>query len=111
MRVDVRRRDDVVIVDLEGRLVAGVGDELLREVLDELLGEGWNKILLNLEGVTLMDSSGIGEVVAGWKLARRVGGQLKLLRPGERVEQTLKLTQILPLVEVFADEERAVASF
>ncbi len=107
----MRRRDDVVIVDLEGRLVAGVGDELLREVLDELLGEGWNKILLNLEGVTLMDSSGIGEVVAGWKLARRVGGQLKLLRPGERVERTLKLTQILPLVEVFADEDRAVASF
>lgn len=111
MRVDVRRRDDVVIVDLEGRLVAGVGDELLKEVVDELLGEGWSKVLLNLAKVSVMDSTGIGEVVASWKLTRNVGGRLKLLRPSERVEKTLTLTRILPLVEVFTDEDEAVASF
>ena len=56
MKVDVRHFDDVIIVDLEGRLVGGVGDELLRDVVNELLAEGWKKIVLNLKAVTVLDS-------------------------------------------------------
>ena len=66
MKVDVRHVEDVIIVDLEGRLVMGVGDELLREVMNELIAEDWKKILLNLRKVTIIDSSGIGEVVSSW---------------------------------------------
>jgi anti-sigma B factor antagonist len=111
MKVDVRHVDDVIIVDLEGRLVMGVGDELLRDVMNELIAEGWKKILLNLREITIVDSSGIGEVVSGWKLARRFGSSVKLLRPAPQIERTLKLTQLLPLLEVFDDEDAAVASF
>jgi len=111
MKVDVRHADDVIIVDLEGRLVMGVGDELLRDVVNELIAEDWKKILLNLRKVTIIDSSGIGEVVSGWKLARRFGATVKLLRPAPQVERTLKLTQLLPLLEVYDDETEAVRSF
>ena len=111
MKVDVRHVDDVIIVDLEGRLVMGVGDELLREVMNEVVAEDWKKIVLNLRHVSIMDSSGIGEVVSGWKLARRFGASVKLLRPRPQVERTLRLTQLLPLLEVYDDEDRAVASF
>jgi anti-sigma B factor antagonist len=111
MKVDVRHFDDVIIVDLKGRLVMGVGDELLREVTNELLAEDWKKIVLNLEGVTVMDSSGIGEVVSGWKLAQRFGASLKILRPGDRLRHTLHLTQLLPLLEVYENEDEAISSF
>lgn len=111
MKVDVRHVDDVIIVDLEGRLVMGVGDELLRDVMNEIVAEGWTKIVLNLRQVTIMDSSGIGEVVSSWKLAQRFGGGVKLLRPAPSVKRTLKLTQILPLLEVFEEEDDAIASF
>ncbi len=111
MKVDVRHVDDVIIVDLEGRLVMGVGDELLRDVMNAIVAEGWTKIVLNLRQVTIMDSSGIGEVVSSWKLAQRFGGAVKLLRPAPSVKRTLKLTQILPLLEVFEDEDEAIASF
>ena len=111
MKVDVRNADDVIIVDLEGRLVLGVGDELLRDVVNELLAEDWKKILINLRKVTIMDSSGIGEVVASWKLAKRFGASLKLMRPAPQIQRTLRLTQLLPLLEVFESEEEAVASF
>jgi len=111
MKVDVRHVEDVIIVDLEGRLVMGVGDELLRDVMNEIVAEGWTKIVLNLRQVTIMDSSGIGEVVSSWKLAQRFGGGVKLLRPAPSVKRTLKLTQILPLLEVFEDEDEAIASF
>jgi len=58
-----------------------------------------------------MDSSGIGEVVSSWKLAQRFGGTVKLLRPPPSVKRTLLLTQLLPLLEDFDDEDEAVASF
>jgi len=111
MKVDVRHVSDVIIVDLEGRLVMGVGDELLRDVMNELIAEDWKKIVLNLRKVSIMDSTGIGEVVSGWKLARRFGASVKLLRPGPQVKRTLRLTQLLPLLDVFDDETEAVASF
>lgn len=111
MKVDVRHVDNVIIVDLEGRLVMGVGDELLRDVMNQLVAEGWSKIILNLREVSIMDSSGIGEVVSSWKLAQRFGGTVKLLRPAPSVKRTLLLTQLLPLLEVFDDEAEAVASF
>lgn len=111
MKVDVRHVGDIIIVDLDGRLVMGVGDELLRDVMNELIAEDWKKIILNLRQVAIMDSSGIGEVVSGWKLARRFGGAVKLLRPKPQVERTLRITQLLPLLEVYDDESEAVASF
>lgn len=111
MKVDVRNADDVIIVDLDGRLVLGVGDEILRDVVNELLAENWKKIVLNLRKVSIIDSSGIGEVVASWKLAKRFGASLKLMRPAPQIQRTLRLTQLLPLLEVFESEEEAVASF
>jgi anti-sigma B factor antagonist len=111
MKVNVRNANDVIIVDLDGRLVLGVGDEILRDVVNELLAEEWKKIVLNLRKVTIMDSSGIGEVVASWKVAKRFGASLKLMRPAPQVQRTLRLTQILPLLEVYDSEEEAVASF
>lgn len=111
MHADVRHSDDVVIVDLRGDLVAEDGDDLFREIVDELVAEGWRKILLNLARIKRMDSAGVGELVASWKLANEFGASIKLLRPGDRIKHTLHLSQILPLLEVFEDETQAVASF
>jgi anti-sigma B factor antagonist len=111
MHVAVRKSADVVIVDLDGKLTMGLGDQILREAIDELLAEGWKKIVLNLSKVSFMDSAGVGELVASWKLAAEFGASMKLLRPGDRVRYTLHLSQILPLLEVFEDEATAVRSF
>ena len=111
MHVGVRKSGDVVIVDLDGDLVLGDGDVLLREVMDELLGEGWSKILLNLKKVHRMDSSGIGELVAGWKMAAKLGASVHLLRPGDRVKHALHLSQVLPLLRVFEHEHDALEAF
>lgn len=111
MRVDVREAGRVIIVDLRGRLVAGTGDELLRDVINELLAEGWKQILLNLTEVEKIDSNGVGELVAGRKLARRFGSTLRLLVVPGRVHQVLEMGHILPVFRVFDNESEAVASF
>lgn len=111
MHVDVRKAGEVIIVDMAGNLVLGDGEEMLGEVMAEVLAEGWKKIVLNLSKVSRLDSSGIGELVAGWKQARKLGASVKLVRVGDRVKHTLHLSQVLPLLEVYEQEADAVASF
>jgi anti-anti-sigma factor len=111
MHVEVRQSREVVILDLKGRLTAGLGDQILRESIDELLAENRRKILLNLSEVAFLDSAGIGELVAGLKTARRFGADLKLLNVGERVYSTLDMARLLPTFEIFKDEVEAVRSF
>lgn len=111
MHVDVRQVDEVLVVDLEGRLVAGTGEELLRDVMNELLAEGWKKILLNLSNVDRIDSAGIGEVVASSRLALRLGSRVKVLQGAGRVREVLRLSHVLPLLDPYDDEEAALAAF
>ena len=111
MRVDVRQNDDVIIVDLKGRLVSGTGDQLLNEVMNELLAGSWSKILLNLSEVTKIDSAGIGELVASIKLAERFESQVKLLHVRGQIRDILELSQILPLLSIYDSEESALTAF
>jgi len=111
MHVEVRRAGDVVIVDLKGKLTAGLGDQILRDTLDELLAESWRKILLNLSEVSFMDSAGVGELVSGLRRARTEGASLKLLNANERVHSTLYIAKLLPIFEIYSDEKEALGSF
>ena len=111
MNVDLRKEEDVVIVDFDGSLVVGVADEIVSNVVTELLADGYLKILLNLSKVDYVDSSGLGDVVQSYKMAERGGGAIKLLRPQDRVRRTLHLSNLLPLFEVFESEEDALQSF
>ncbi len=111
MHVEIRKAGDVVVVDLKGKLTSGLGDQILRETVDELLGENWKKILLNLSEVSFMDSAGVGELVAGLRTARNLGVSLKLLNTNERVHSTLYIARLLPIFEVFRDEPEALRAF
>ena len=111
MHVEIRKAGDVVIVDMKGKLAAGLGDQILRETIDELLGEQWKKVLLNLSDVTFMDSAGVGELVAGLKTAKRLGASLRLLNANERVHSTLYISRLLPVFELYRDEKEAVSAF
>jgi anti-anti-sigma factor len=111
MHVEVRQTKDVVILDLKGRLTAGLGDQILREAIDELLAEGRRHILLNLSEVAFLDSAGVGELVAGLRTARRFGAELKLLNMGERVYSALDMARLLPTFETYQDETEAIHAF
>lgn len=111
MHVEIRKAGDVVVVDLQGKLTAGLGDQILRDTLKELFAQSWKRILLNLSEVTFMDSAGVGELVAGLKTAKKVGASLKLLNASERVYSTLYIARLLPVFEVYKDEREALERF
>lgn len=111
MNLKIREKKDVVIVDLEGRMVGGASEIALHETMNELVAADHRKILLNLSDVEWIDSSGIGELVASIKLAKRFGGSVKLLRMGDRVRHVLSVSQLLPLLDVYEEEQAAIQAF
>ena len=111
MHIEVRQAKDVMILDLKGRLTAGLGDQILRDAVDELLAEGRRRILLNLSEVSFLDSAGVGELVAGLKTARNLGATLKILNQSARVQQSLYITRLLPVFDIHEDEKAALESF
>jgi anti-sigma B factor antagonist len=94
MVLNARRLDDVVILDLSGRITMGEGTLILRESIQRLLGAGDRKFLLNLTDVDYIDSSGLGELVTSFTTVRNQGGQLKLLNLTRRVQDLLQITHL-----------------
>lgn len=111
MDIAVRKNSDVTIVDFKGRLAVGVSDALLPRVIDEILGEGSKKILLNLSDMDYIDSNGLGELVQAYRESQRRGASLRLLKPQDRVQKTLRLTNLLPIFSVYDSEEEALQAF
>jgi anti-anti-sigma factor len=106
-----RQRDGVTVIDLNGRLVLGEESKMLREELKNLASQGRNKILLNLAGVSYIDSSGLGALIGGFTTVTSQHGQLKLLNLTKSVHDLLQLTKLLTVFEVHTDEAAAVRSF
>jgi anti-sigma B factor antagonist len=111
MKAKVRTVGKVAVMDLSGKITIGEGDVLLREEVNKLLETDWKNILLNLNGVTYMDSAGIGELVACYKRAAESGARLKLLNPSGRVSDLLSLTKLQQVFDIYNDEKDALVSF
>jgi anti-sigma B factor antagonist len=111
MNIETRKKGDVVIVDFQGRLAVGVGEEMLPRLIEQLLNEGTRKILLNLSEMDYIDSNGLGELVQSLKTSKRFGASLRLLKPQDRVKKTLRLTNLLPMFSVYDSESEAIKSF
>ena len=111
MDIEVRTQSQVKIVKLRGKLGLGAAIDKLNATLTDLLNAGDTCFLLDLQEVSLIDSSGIGLLVRYLTTAKQNGGSLKLLNPSKFALQTLKLVRVLNLFEVFEDPEQAVASF
>lgn len=111
MKAKVRQIGTVTVVDLSGKITIGSGDVVLRETVQRLFDEGHKQILLNLSGVSYMDSAGIGELVACHKRASQKNGALKLLNPSGKVYDLLQLTKLDEVFDMHKDEKEALVSF
>jgi anti-sigma B factor antagonist len=111
LEISQREREGIVIVDMAGRLTVGQETGALREAILKLSTEGKNNIVLNLEKVEYIDSTGLGGLVICFTTAKKGGGALKLLNLNRRNVELLVLTKLQTVFEVFNDEQDAVNSF
>src|SRR5512147_1419273 len=111
MHIEERKVGEVVVLDLKGKITLGEGDELLKDKINSLVNQGFNKLLLNLEGVPYIDSAGLGEIVRTYTTVSRQGGSLKLLNLTKRITDLLSITKLLTVFETFDSESDALKSF
>ena len=111
MKIDERAVDGVTILDLQGKMLIGEGDELLRERINQLVENGTERIVLNLAEVPYVDSAGLGEIVRCYTTVSRKNGKLKLLHLTKRIHDLLSITKLLTVFETYDNEADAVRSF
>ena len=111
MKITNREVDQVVILDMTGRIVLGDELETLRGAVQTLLTQGKKKIILNLAEVSYIDSSGVGELVRSFTSVRNQGGELKLLNLTQKVHDVLHVTKLYTVFDIRDDEFKAVKSF
>ncbi|HEX9457855.1 MAG TPA: STAS domain-containing protein [Thermoanaerobaculia bacterium] len=108
MKATTRDVNGIAIIKVDGKITIGAGDQQLRDVI---ANANSNKILLDLSGVTTIDSSGIGELVGSYTTVTNKGGKLKLLHLPAKLNELLHVTQLITVFEVYENEQEALASF
>ena len=113
MALDIleREREGIVILDLSGRLIVGEPVAGLREKIRELVDAGKVNVILNLEKVDYIDSTGLGGLVISFTTVKKSGGALRILNLSKRNVELLVLTKLTTVFELFIDEQDAVNSF
>jgi len=110
LKLNTRTLDGVTVVDCNGRIVFGEESAILRDTLKKLINEN-KRVVLNLGGISYIDSGGLGTLVALYTTAHNAGGTVKLARLTQRVGDLLQVTKLVTIFEVFDTEEKAVESF
>ena len=111
LNLNVRENSGVTVIEIVGRLTLGEVATRLTDEIRQLVAKGKKSILLNLAGLTNMDSSGVGLLVSSFATVNREGGHLKLSNLTARVKDLLLITKLYAVLEVYEDEPAALASF
>ena len=111
MKLKERIRDGVAILEMSGKLMGGPDAEAFDEVLKTLIHEGTNNVIVNLDKVKWVNSTGLGILISGYTTLRKSGGELKLLKVSERIENIFIVSKLFTVFESYQDEDEAVQSF
>ncbi len=111
LKMTSREVDGVTVVALDGRIVLGEESNALREKIKSMVAEGKKKVVLNMDGVTFIDSAGLGTLVAAHHSAKAQGASLRLCHLGTKFQEVLQITKLMTIFDVYNTEAEAVASF
>jgi anti-sigma B factor antagonist len=106
----IRQVGQVSVVEVTGKLTS-LESGALNNSIAQLLKEGRKQILLNLKGLTYLDSSGIGELVRTYLSVIKRDGEMKVVGLTDKAEEILKITKLYQVFQEFQDERTALQSF
>jgi anti-sigma B factor antagonist len=111
MKTNERQAGDITILDVEGRIMFGDGEDGFRDAVNRAIEAGRVKLVINMAEVPFVDSAGISQLVRTFVTVGKKGGGMKLLKPTKRVRELLTVTRLLTVWHPFESEEEAVGSF
>ena len=111
LEITTREREGVIILDLKGRITAGEEAGIFRDAVEAVAKAPDARLILNLQHVDYIDSTGLGAMVMCSTRWRKTGAITKLLNLNRRSLELLVMTKIDTIFELFDDEMDAVNSF
>ncbi len=111
LKMTQREVDGVTVIALEGRIVLGEETNSFREKINSLLAEGKKKILLNLDDISLIDSTGLGTLVSAHHSAATRGASVRLCKLGTKFQEVLQVTRLFTVFDVSDTEADGIRSF
>jgi len=111
MEITVRESGTIPILEVRGRLTIGEPSEQLHQALESVIKGGARKVVVDLDGVPQIDSSGISSLVRISIKLTREGGALRLVCGPGRVRDALTVTRLVEAIPTFDTESAALANF
>src|SRR6185437_8490830 len=111
LKIATHTRDGITVLECNGRIVFGDEAAALREQVKDLIAAGKKQVVLNLGGITYIDSGGLGTLVGLYTTARNAGGSIRLANLTQRVGDLLQVTKLLTVFDVYDSEEKAIKAF
>ena len=111
LSINARETQEVVILELSGRVVAGEEVDSVRRMIHDLVDHNHKKVSLNLDQVARIDSTGIGMLVEAVIYTVKQGAQLNLYKVPRLVRNILTTHRLLQAFEIYGSEEEALAAF
>ena len=106
-----RQQQGVTIINPEGKITLGDGDQELGEAVRGVLEEGCRKVIINFSKVSYLDSSGVGELVGCYTSIKNKGGELRVCGMNSRIYNLITMTSLHSVFDVKDTEEESLAGF
>jgi anti-sigma B factor antagonist len=111
MKISRREEGPITVIEPKGKITIGEGDVLLREEITKLLSEEKKQLVLDLGGISYMDSAGVGELVSVYTSVKNRGGELKLSCLTKKIKDLLQITQLMTIFDTYETTQEAVSAF
>lgn len=114
MKITSKKVDDIMVLDVNGRIVGDDSLQMRREIagwIAEIPEDQKPKVILKLDGVSMMDSSGLGVLVSSYTSVQKKDGRLVLAGLGKGLQNLIAITKLARVFDVYETEEEAIKSF
>ncbi len=110
MKIETKKINEVSVVELFDRVDASSSNNL-KEMIQGMIDKNEVNLLINLENVSFIDSSGLGTLITCLKSINKAGGHLKIAQPCSNVKSVFDMTRMDRVFEIFDSDEAALKSF
>lgn len=111
MNYNINEKYNCVVIELKGKVMGGSDADAFREAIHKLIDEGKNKIVIDLEKVKFMNSSGLGILIGGLRTVRENDGDIKLCNADKKISSLLMVSQLNRVFDHYLSLEEAIAAF
>ncbi|TVQ02862.1 MAG: anti-sigma factor antagonist [Balneolaceae bacterium] len=111
MKFNISERYNCVVIELKGKIMGGPDADYFKAELQKLIDAGKTKLIIDLQDVKFMNSSGLGILIGGLTTMRKIGGDIKLANADKRISSLLMVSQLNTVFDHHLSLDSAIKAY